>query len=297
MSTLRTLAPAKVNLCLYVGPARPGDGRHELVTVMDSLDLADDVTLTSTPGADADEVRCPGVDGPNLAAAALHAFREHTGWDGPPVLVEIAKRIPVAGGMAGGSADAAAALRLAASAAGIEDAGLLEAIGTPLGADVPSQVRGGPVLATGAGERLAPLARPRAYTVLVAPLDAALTAGAVFAEADRLGAPRDADGLHACHEAVRAAGGDVLCAGLVVNDLQDAARSLCAPVGIALAEMRDAGADHVLVSGSGPTTLGLFHGDGHEARAAAACAALAHRRPAPVLARPAAPGAFAVTGT
>src|SRR4051794_41539913 len=84
---------------------------------MQSVTLADDVTLEPGDG-ERDEVVCPGVDGPNLAAAAPAAFRAATGWDAPPQRLTITKRIPVAAGMAGGSADAAAALRLAARAAG-----------------------------------------------------------------------------------------------------------------------------------------------------------------------------------
>src|SRR3954447_196269 len=118
MTVLTTEARAEINLCLFVGRPR-GDGRHEVVTLMDSLTLYDDVRIdTEAPGLDADEVVCPGVEGPNLAADALRAFREQTGWEGAPVRLEIDKRIPVAGGMAGGSADAAAPLRLAGAGAG-----------------------------------------------------------------------------------------------------------------------------------------------------------------------------------
>src|SRR3954470_19765672 len=157
MTVLQTQARAKVNLCLFVGPVR-SDGRHEIVTLMDSLALCDDVRMeTDPPGVVEDEVVCLGVQGPNLAAQALRAFRASTGWDGPPVRLEITKRIPVAGGMAGGSADAAAALRLAAEASGLGDRRTLEDIAATLGADVASQVRGGLMLATGTGSRLRPL--------------------------------------------------------------------------------------------------------------------------------------------
>ncbi|HZU40711.1 MAG TPA: 4-(cytidine 5'-diphospho)-2-C-methyl-D-erythritol kinase, partial [Solirubrobacteraceae bacterium] len=103
--TWRALAPAKVNLCLYLGPTR-ADGRHELVTVFQALDLADDLTMrTLVRGSDS--IVCPGVEGENLAARALTELRAR-GWDGPPVEITIDKHIPIAGGMAGGSADAAA---------------------------------------------------------------------------------------------------------------------------------------------------------------------------------------------
>src|SRR5271167_4308485 len=115
MRAYRALAPAKVNLGLFLGPIRAEDSRHELVTVMQSISLADELTLEpAAAGAVKDELICPAVAGPpeeNLAAAALRAFRSRTGWDGPPVRLAIVKRIPVAAGLAGGSADAAATLR------------------------------------------------------------------------------------------------------------------------------------------------------------------------------------------
>ncbi|HEX6391341.1 MAG TPA: hypothetical protein VFZ89_17895, partial [Solirubrobacteraceae bacterium] len=110
-------APAKINVCLFLGPTRDGDGRHELVTVFQPVDLCDDVRLEP---ADRDDCVCDGVTGPNLALEAVRGFRAATGWDGPPVRVVIDKRIPVAGGMAGGSADAAATLRLLQEHTGID---------------------------------------------------------------------------------------------------------------------------------------------------------------------------------
>jgi 4-diphosphocytidyl-2-C-methyl-D-erythritol kinase len=287
--SLTALAPAKVNLCLYVGPTRP-DGRHELVTVMDTVSLADRLVLgPAGDGAGADEVLCPGVAGPNLAAAALRDFRARIGWDAPPVRVRIDKRIPIAGGMGGGSADAAAVLRLAAAAAGLDDPALLERVAAGLGADVPSQVRGGRVLATGMGEVLEPVDGAEPYGALVLPVDAALAAGAVYAEADRRGLVRDAISLAERRAAVRetAAAGALPAAA---NDLQDAARTLCPAIDAALADAVAAGADDALVSGSGPTVLGLFRGEDGAARARAAACRLGHRRPAPVAVRPV-PGA------
>jgi 4-diphosphocytidyl-2-C-methyl-D-erythritol kinase len=291
MRTLATEARAKVNLCLFVGPARP-DGRHEVVTLMDSLDLCDDVRLVlDAPGLDADEVSCPGVEGPNLAAAALATFREQTKWDGPPVRLEIDKRIPIAGGMAGGSADAAAALRLAAEAAGLDDRRWLEDIAAMLGADVPSQIRGGLVLATGIGARLRPLDDRLDYSVVVVPVDAELRAGDVYAEADRLGLARDTLGLARALTRVQAALSAETVIDRVQNDLQDAARSLCPAIDVALEAALAAGADHALVSGSGPTVLALFSQDGHRERASSAEATLraGGRSPAPILTGPAGP--------
>jgi 4-diphosphocytidyl-2-C-methyl-D-erythritol kinase len=258
-------APAKVNASLLVGPARP-DGRHELVTLIDALTLHDTVTLE--PAGDADEVVCPGVTGENLALRALTAFRAATGWSGPPVRLTIDKRIPVAAGMGGGSSDAAAALRLAHRASGLGDDALLHELAAGLGSDVPALVRPGRVLARGAGERLE-RRPPGRYGLLVLPSAAGLSTAAVYAEADRLGLARPA-----------------LPAGDPepwVNDLQDAARSLLPEIDEALGAARAAGAAHALVSGSGPTVVGVFPDPAGAERAAAR---LAGRVPAPIATRP-----------
>jgi len=251
-------APGKVNLCLYAGTPR-ADGLHPLVSVVQALSLADHLTLEAA--SDHDEVVCPGVDGPNLAGRALQLFREHTGWDGPPQRLTIDKRIPVAAGMGGGSSDAAAALRLAAHAAGLP---VPAELGPRLGADVPSLIRPGRVLMTGAGEHVDRLPDPGPPAVLVLPVDAALSTPDVYREADRLGLTRDHDALAELDTAVRADP-----AAHVHNDLQDAARSLCPKIDAALEYARAAGADHALVSGSGPTVVGLF-GEPQLARDAAA---------------------------
>jgi 4-diphosphocytidyl-2-C-methyl-D-erythritol kinase len=245
--TLRARAPGKVNVCLYVGTPRE-DGLHPLVSVVQALSLADELTLE--PGGAADEVVCPGVEGPNLAGRALALFREATGWAGPPQRLTIDKRVPVAAGMGGGSSDAAAALRLAARAAGVP---VPEAIGPRLGADVPSLIRPGRVLMTGAGEHVDRLPDPGPLGVLVLPVDAALSTPDVYREADRLGLTRGHDELAELDTAVRADS-----AAHVHNDLEDAARSLCPAIDAALDYARATGADHTLVSGSGPTVVGLF---------------------------------------
>jgi 4-diphosphocytidyl-2-C-methyl-D-erythritol kinase len=255
---LRTLAPGKVNLCLFLGQTR-ADRRHELVTVFESVSLVDSVSLSPADGG-LDTVECPGVSGPNLALEALAALRAR-GWEGPPVRVEIAKQIPVAAGMGGGSSDAAAVLLLAAELAPIEPDALAE-IAASLGADVPSQLHPGLSLGTGAGEIVEPLAPLAPHAFVIVPLPFALSTPAVYAEADRLALPRAGDDLAARLAAVRAAlrPGAELAAELLVNDLQPAAHSLCPAIGGALQALREAGAEHAFVSGSGPTCVGLWWG-------------------------------------
>jgi len=258
---LRCRAPGKVNLTLYVGAPR-ADGLHPLVSIVQSLSLADELTLEpAPPGTAADEVVCPGVAGENLAGAALAAFRAATGWDAPPQRLTIDKHVPVAAGMGGGSGDAAAALRLAAHAAGVDDTALLLKLAARLGGDVPSQVAPGRTLMTGAGEHVRALAPAGGLALAILPSEHGLSTPAVYREFDRLGVQRTPAEL----ADLEARAGDTP----VHNDLQDAARSLCPPIDDALAAMAATGADHVLVSGSGPTVFGLY-GDAERARAAAA---------------------------
>jgi 4-diphosphocytidyl-2-C-methyl-D-erythritol kinase len=262
---LETRAPGKINVCLFLGPTRP-DGRHELVSIMQSVTLADRLRLEEGDGAATDVVDCPGVEGDNLVTTAIARFRGVTRWDGDPVRISVDKRIPVAAGMAGGSADAAAALRLLARASGIEDPELLHEIAIGLGADVPAQVRPGRVLATGVGEVVERVPGVARYGVLVVPSDRPLLTADVFGEADRLGLPRDAAGLADALARVRGALPD-LPDELCINELEPAALSLRPELEETLQRVRDAGADVAMVSGSGPTVLGLFH-DRQAAKAA-----------------------------
>jgi 4-diphosphocytidyl-2-C-methyl-D-erythritol kinase len=293
VSALRALAPAKINLGLCLGEVRAGDARHELVSVMQSISLADEVTLEAAAGASGDEVLCPGVPGAaqdNLAARALRDFRAAAGWDPGPLRVTIVKRVPVAAGLGGGSADAAATLRLLALASGRGEEGLLQGIAREIGADVPAQVSPGRWLAGGAGELLEPLPDPSpALEVLLLPLVGALATSAVYAEADRMGLPRERQALSRRAAEVRAAlaHGEALPGqtALLENDLQPAAVRLCAQIQPTLAEARGAGAEHVLVSGSGPTVVAFFPGPRGAQRAEQAAAALAGREPPAIRAR------------
>jgi 4-diphosphocytidyl-2-C-methyl-D-erythritol kinase len=239
---LATRAPAKLNLSLYVGPRRP-DGLHEICSLFQPITLADEVAMEYATGG-ADEVVCPGIRGPNLAATALAAFRNRFGWDGPPVRVTIEKHIPVSSGLGGGSADAAAVLRLAAAASQeppphdeVAD------LAMSLGADVPSQLEPRTALVGGAGERVEPLPPRGVQGVLLAGRGALQTAD-VYRRADELGLARptldgtDPEALH--------------------NDLQAAAVDLEPEAALALSTLRAAGATHAQLSGSGPAAFGLF---------------------------------------
>ena len=259
--TLR--APAKLNLCLYLGPRREG-GLHEIRSLFASIDLADEVHVEP---AEADEVHCRGVEGPNLAERAVAAYREASTHPLPPRRVTIEKRIPVAAGLGGGSADAAAVLRvLDQSAERPLGPDALRAIGARLGADVPSQVEPRHALITGAGERVEPIGLPAMALVLV-PQREGLSTAAVYAEADRIGSTR----ARLDPDAVRALAGAPLpeLARALENDLQAAALSLRPDLERPLAQLRTAGALAALVTGSGPTTFGVFADADAAARAAA----------------------------
>jgi 4-diphosphocytidyl-2-C-methyl-D-erythritol kinase len=260
---LRLSAPAKLNLCLYLGPRRE-DGLHELCSLFEPLALAD---LISVDEAERDEVVCAGVEGENLAARSLTALRER-GWGHPPLRVEIEKRIPVAAGLGGGSADAAAVLRLATG-----EVADLEEIALGLGADVPSQLNSSLALVEGVGERVERLPAPVPHAVVLLPDGGGLSTAAVFAEADRLGLGRPADELDELAERLRAVAGagasPLSYPELLANDLEPAARSLRPDIGEALDALRAAGAPQALLTGSGPTAFGLFENLA-TARAAAA---------------------------
>lgn len=247
-------AAAKLNLCLHLG-ARRDDGLHELRSLFCSLSLADRLVVTDARG-EADEVVCPGVEGPNLVTTALEALRAR-GWDRPPVRVEIEKRIPVAAGLGGGSSDAAAVLRHLAG-----DRSDLAAIAAGLGADVPSQLAPGLALVAGAGESVEPLPAPADFALVLIPPQPGLRTADVYAEADRLGLGRDAAELAAIEGRLRAAAAEgaspLRYADLLENDLQHAVLSLRPEVAESLAALEGAGAAVALVTGSGPTAFGLF---------------------------------------
>ena len=246
------LAPAKLNLCLYVGPKREDD-LHEIRSLFEPLELADELKLTE---ASADEVICEGIEGPDLTAKALAALREN-GWSGPPLRIEVTKRVPVAAGLGGGSADAAAVLRLARGQ--IEG---LRAVAAEIGADVPSQLQPRACLVAGAGEVIEPAPPPAEHGVVLIPQAEGLATAGVYAEADRLGTPRGEAELEVIRRQLRDAvdqGGSPLdYREHLVNDLQPAAISLRPEIEDALGALEGAGAAHAMVTGSGPTAFGLY---------------------------------------
>jgi 4-diphosphocytidyl-2-C-methyl-D-erythritol kinase len=246
------LAPAKLNLCLYVGPKRE-DGLHEIRSLFEPLELADELKLSE---AAADEVVCEGIEGPDLTAAALAALRQN-GWKGPPLRIEVTKRVPVAAGLGGGSADAAAVLRLARG----EVEGL-RAIAADIGADVPSQLQPRACLVAGAGEVIEPAPPPAEHGVVLIPQPEGLATAAVYAAADRLGTPRGEAELEAIRRQLRDAvdlGGSPLdYREHLVNDLQPAAIALRPEIEDALSALEEADAAHAMVTGSGPTAFGLY---------------------------------------
>jgi 4-diphosphocytidyl-2-C-methyl-D-erythritol kinase len=263
-------APAKVNVQLAVGAARP-DGFHDLANVFLAVGLHDEVTATP---ADALRVTCAGpgadqvpLDRTNLAARAAEALAARYGLS-PDVHLHIAKDIPVAGGMAGGSADGAAAL-LACDTLWGTGASRAELLGicAELGSDVPFSLVGGAALGTGRGERLQPLETGGTFHWVFATAARGLSTPAVFREFDRLtrGTGVAEPAASADLLAALAKGDAEALAAAVSNDLQPAALSLFPQLADTLAAGRAAGALAALVSGSGPTTAFLAR-DADEAR-------------------------------
>jgi 4-diphosphocytidyl-2-C-methyl-D-erythritol kinase len=216
-------------------------------------------------------VVCEGVTGPNLVSDALSALRE-AGWGAPPVQVTITKRIPVAAGMGGGSADAAALLRLAPRLGPTDGASRLRIAGR-LGADVPSQLVPGPWL--GAGHRLLPAPQLPPYSVVVVPQPFPLSTADVYREADRLSLSRSAVELDLVRHQLTLG----FSAELIVNDLEPAALSLAPRLGETLGAVLRVGADHAIICGSGPTVIGLFWGADGARRAREAASGLRTEHP------------------
>jgi len=250
--------PAKVNLELMVGPVRP-DGFHHLATVFQAVGLHDDISVETADdwgvtvnGPYADLVP---ADGTNLAIRAARLLAREAGID-VPVHITIDKDIPVAAGMAGGSADAAGALLACDALWGVwSSRTALEALAAELGSDVPFALLGGTAMGSGRGDQLAPVLGRGRYTWVLALSDTGLSTPQVYAECDRLRAgvrvpePRPSASMMT---ALRS--GDARSLGQALsNDLQPAALSLQPRLEEVLRIGMDNGALGGVVSGSGPT--------------------------------------------
>lgn len=270
--------PAKINLHLAVGPLRE-DGFHDLVTVFQAVDLYDDVTATEAIGLSL-RMSGPGTEdlpnGPdNLAwrAASMLATRTQVP---PDAAIEISKAIPIAGGMAGGSADAAAALLACTTLweTGAPKAELLT-IAAKLGSDVPFALIGGTALGTGRGEQLTSALATGQFHWVLALADFGISTAQAYAELDRQREAGTADDPlgppDALLDALRAGDPTRVAAGLG-NDLQPAALALAPQLRATLRAGIELGALAAIVSGSGPTCAFLV-ADGPAATGLAAALA------------------------
>jgi len=259
----RVPVPAKINLALLVGGVR-ADGLHEVVTILQRIDLCDRLSVE-----EAAELRVEGFAQDTLVRDALAKLQEAAGvehaWH-----ARLDKRIPVAAGLGGGSADAAAALLLAnatlAEPFGSED---LTELAAELGADVPFFVRPGPKLAEGAGERLTDLVLPQDYwVVIVLPSDAEKDAtGTIYERFDEQGRATGLDGRRAeLVGALARVRRPRDFERFPTNDLAEAAGTAWLAQ-----ELRSAGAFRADVSGAGPAVYGLFHRRAEAARVARLC--------------------------
>ncbi len=250
-----------MNLYLSVGKARP-DGYHDLCTVFQALSLTDELTVAATddPGVEVHGEHVLGVPegDDNLAWRAACELADYVGRGGEPpnVRIMIRKSIPVAGGMAGGSADAAAAL-VGLAALWRLDIGRDELAGVAarLGSDVPFALHGGIALGAGRGERLVPVLSRHTYHWVIAVDSDGLATPEVYGELDRLRAKGKSNGVGAVEPVLQAlsSGDPRQLALLLGNDLQSAAISLRPNLRRTLRAGVDAGALAGIVSGSGPT--------------------------------------------
>lgn len=258
-SAVTVRVPAKVNLELFVGPQR-GDGYHSLSTVYQAVGIHDEVTAAhadewgcTVSGRDADRVP---TDESNLAIKAARALAERSGGQ-DPVHLSIHKEIPVAGGMAGGSADAAAAL-VACDA--LWETGLsreaLDEVAAEIGSDVPFLLHGGTAVGSGRGELVTSvLAKGTYHWVFVPSVGSGLSTPAVYGAFDERTAGTDLDDpvpSAALMSALRAGDATELAA-VLDNDLQVDAIGLKPEIGKVIDAAMGFGALAAIVSGSGPT--------------------------------------------
>ena len=260
--------PVKINLQLSVGPLQK-DGYHELATVFQSVSLFDELTLTPIESG-AIEIDCGGKAGvpegkENLAYRAAELMIDRFDIESG-VAIKIKKEIPIAGGMAGGSANAGAAI------VGIDSLfslGLsrneMEKLGAELGADVPFTISGGTAIGTGRGDRITPVLSRGTYYWVLALSTSGLSTPAVYSECDRLREGMDIAAPHVSDELLQSlTHGDAKSLGKkLVNDLQPAACSLKPALRLILDVGLDYGALGGIVSGSGPTVAFLAESEDH----------------------------------
>ena len=265
LNSVTVRVPAKVNLQLSVGP-REANGYHNLVSVFQAVSIFDDVTVTKshagsgvTIAVTGDQTHGVPEDGTNLAVKAAKLIGEKYDLD-VDVHIEVKKSIPVAGGMAGGSADAAATL-VAMDALFKLDATreeLLE-LGSQLGSDVPFMIAGGTAVGTGRGDQLTAALSRGTYHWVFALSTVGLSTPAVYAECDRMRADLEIADPKVSDTLMQAllSGDPELVGRSLTNDLQNPACSLRPALSLVLEVGRDYGALGAIVSGSGPTVAFL----------------------------------------
>jgi 4-diphosphocytidyl-2-C-methyl-D-erythritol kinase len=257
--------PAKVNLQLSVGP-RESDGFHNLVSVFQAISIFDEVTVSKTHAGNGVTITVTGEhthgvpeDGANLAVKAALLVGSKFEFD-VDVHIEVKKSIPVAGGMAGGSADAAATLVAMDSLFNLEmSREELHALGSELGSDVPFMISGGTAIGQGRGDQLTAALSRGTYHWVLALSSVGLSTPAVYAECDRMRAEREIAAPQVSDvlmQSLLAADAEAVGNSLT-NDLQNAACSLRPALSLVLEVGRDYGALGAIVSGSGPTVAFL----------------------------------------
>jgi 4-diphosphocytidyl-2-C-methyl-D-erythritol kinase len=263
--------PAKVNLQLSVGPLG-SDGFHEVTTVFQAISLFDDVTVATAPEGDGIKISISGqtssgvpADNSNLAVKAAELMIKN--YDLPTdLIIKLKKEIPVAGGMAGGSADAAGVI---VGLDSLFELGLsrdeMEIVGSKIGSDVPFSICGGVAIGTGRGDQITPALAKGSYNWVLALSGQGLSTPSVYQECDRLreglsiSSPAVSEQLM---QALRA--GDAKALGKsLTNELQSAACSLRPALRLVLDVGVDYGALGGIVSGSGPTVAFLVSDDDH----------------------------------
>ncbi len=265
LNSITVRVPAKVNLQLSVGP-REANGYHNLVSVFQAVSLFDDVTVTKSHEGSGVTISVTGEqthgvpeDGSNLAVKAALLIAEKFDFDAD-VHIEVKKSIPVAGGMAGGSADAAATLVAMDALFKLEATReeLLE-LGSQLGSDVPFMIVGGTAVGTGRGDQLTAALSRGTYHWVFALSSVGLSTPAVYGECDRMRAELEVAAPKVSDVLMQAllTGDPAQVGAALSNDLQNPACSLRPALSLVLEVGRDYGALGAIVSGSGPTVAFL----------------------------------------